>query len=63
MRTQTTPPAAPPVRATGRPGRALPLAAVLLAVFVVPMSISGTAVALPGIGADTQAGLAPSSGW
>ncbi|WP_405789762.1 MFS transporter [Streptomyces sp. NBC_00029] len=59
MRTQTTPPAAPPVRATGRPGRALPLAAVLLAVFVVPMSISGTAVALPGIGADTQAGLAP----
>ncbi|MGW0535209.1 MFS transporter [Streptomyces sp. NPDC003032] len=37
----------------------LPLAAILLAVFVVPMSISGTAVALPGIGADTDAGAAP----
>ncbi|MFI9321662.1 MFS transporter [Kitasatospora aureofaciens] len=41
------------------PGRALTLAAVLLAVFVVPMSISGTAVALPGIGGSTHAGLAP----
>ncbi|MFE0177542.1 MFS transporter [Streptomyces sp. NPDC059002] len=37
----------------------LPLAAILLAVFVVPMSISGTAVALPAIGADTHAGAAP----
>ncbi|MFD0412619.1 MFS transporter [Streptomyces sp. NPDC127108] len=36
-----------------------PLVAILLAVFVVPMSISGTAVALPGIGADTHAGAAP----
>ncbi|MEU8541147.1 MFS transporter [Streptomyces sp. NPDC048717] len=32
--------------------------AVLLAVFVVPISISGTAVALPEIGADTGAGSA-----
>ncbi|MGA4846078.1 MFS transporter [Streptomyces sp. G5(2025)] len=37
----------------------LPLVAILLAVFVVPMSISGTAVALPGIGTDTDAGAAP----
>ncbi|MCQ4209337.1 MFS transporter [Streptomyces longispororuber] len=36
-----------------RPG--LALAVVLLAVLVVPMSISGTAVALPGIGADLHA--------
>ncbi|MEU6663050.1 MFS transporter [Streptomyces sp. NPDC046821] len=59
MSTQTTSPAAPPMDAQLRPGRSLALAAVLLAVFVVPMSISGTAVALPGIGADTHAGLVP----
>ncbi|MFD6229083.1 MFS transporter [Streptomyces sp. NPDC060232] len=59
MSTQTTSSAAPPVQAEGQPGRTLTLAAVLLAVFVVPMSISGTAVALPDIGADTDAGLAP----
>ncbi|MFB6558474.1 MFS transporter [Streptomyces sp. NPDC056400] len=47
------------MRTKGRPGRTATLAAVLLAVFVVPMSISGTAVALPEIGADTHAGLAP----
>ncbi|GAA2493741.1 MFS transporter [Streptomyces thermolineatus] len=41
------------------PRRALTLAAVLLAVFVVPTSISGTAVALPDIGSDTHAGLVP----
>ncbi|MFD3555126.1 MFS transporter [Streptomyces goshikiensis] len=41
------------------PPSALPLAVILLAVFVVPMSISGTAVALPGIGADIHAGQAP----
>ncbi|MFE7109965.1 MFS transporter [Streptomyces sp. NPDC057575] len=41
------------------PGRAPALIAVLLAVLVVPMSISGTAVALPGIGAATHAALAP----
>jgi predicted MFS family arabinose efflux permease len=59
MSTQTTS-SAPPVAAEGtQPGRALTLAAVLLAVFVVPMSISGTAVALPDIGTDTHAGLAP----
>nr|WP_301374598.1 MFS transporter [Streptomyces xanthophaeus] len=51
--------AAPPARAKQQPDRTATLAAVLLAVFVVPMSISGTAVALPGIGADTHAGLAP----
>ncbi|MFF2746971.1 MFS transporter [Kitasatospora sp. NPDC058048] len=43
--------AAPPPR----PGRTLTAAAVLLAVLVVPMSISGTAVALPRIGVDTRA--------
>ncbi|WP_236240849.1 MFS transporter [Streptomyces sp. CC228A] len=48
-------PAPPPAG----PRQTLTLAAVLLAVFVVPTSISGTAVALPGIGADTQAGLVP----
>ncbi|NEB79273.1 MFS transporter, partial [Streptomyces sp. SID14478] len=42
-----------PVEAPGR--RGLTLAAVLLAIFVVPMSISGTAVALPGIGTDLGA--------
>ncbi|MYS38849.1 MULTISPECIES: MFS transporter [unclassified Streptomyces] len=36
------------------------LAVVLLAVFVVPTSISGTAVALPAIGADLHAGPAAS---
>ncbi|MFG3225765.1 MFS transporter [Kitasatospora sp. NPDC048194] len=50
----STAPDAPP-----RSRRPLTLVAVLLAVFVVPMSISGTAVALPDIGADTHAGLAP----
>ncbi|MYW64060.1 MFS transporter [Streptomyces sp. SID8379] len=43
----------PPVEAGGR--KRLTLGAVLLAVFVVPMSISGTAVELPGIGADLHA--------
>ncbi|MFD7639647.1 MFS transporter [Kitasatospora sp. NPDC059795] len=37
----------------------LTLAVVLLAVFVVPTSISGTGVALPYIGADLDAGLVP----
>ncbi|WP_030755326.1 MULTISPECIES: MFS transporter [unclassified Streptomyces] len=59
MSTQTTSPPAPPPGAERQPGGTVTLAAVLLAVFVVPMSISGTAVALPGIGADTHAGLAP----
>ncbi|MFJ6052490.1 MFS transporter [Streptomyces sp. NPDC092307] len=59
MSTQTTTSPAPPAGGEGRPGRTVTLAAVLLAVFVVPMSISGTAVALPEIGADTHAGLAP----
>ncbi|WP_372345361.1 MFS transporter [Streptomyces sp. KL116D] len=52
MSTTTSVPV-PPVEGARRPG--LALAAVLLAVFVVPMSISGTAVALPGIGADLHA--------
>ncbi|MEB8343078.1 MFS transporter [Streptomyces endophyticus] len=43
----------PVEEARGRRGPTL--AAVLLAVFVVPMSISGTAVALPAIGADLGA--------
>ncbi|MGW2471571.1 MFS transporter [Streptomyces sp. NPDC001665] len=38
--------------------KGLTLAVVLLAVFVVPTSISGTAVALPAIGADLHAGSA-----
>lgn len=46
-------------RPPAEPRRKLTLAAVLLAVFVVPTSISGTAVALPDIGADTHAGLVP----
>lgn len=56
--------AAPPAAADARTGAAAPggagltLFAVLLAVFVVPTSISGTAVALPDIGADTGAGSA-----
>ncbi|GGS15623.1 MFS transporter [Streptomyces aureoverticillatus] len=48
-----------PAAASARKPPFAPLAAILLAVFVVPMSISGTAVALPGIGADTDAGTAP----
>ncbi|MFF7446039.1 MULTISPECIES: MFS transporter [unclassified Streptomyces] len=41
------------------PRQTLTLLIVLLAVFVVPTSISGTAVALPDIGADTHATLVP----
>lgn len=56
-----TAPAAPP-GADAAPkqsgGGGLTLFAVLLAVFVVPTSISGTAVALPVIGADLGAGSA-----
>ncbi|MFJ6381656.1 MFS transporter [Kitasatospora sp. NPDC092039] len=59
MRTQSPPSAAPSAAEVPHPGRTLTLAAVLLAVFVVPMSISGTAVALPRIGAGTRADLAP----
>ncbi|WP_051939719.1 MFS transporter [Phaeacidiphilus oryzae] len=65
MSTETAPTAdagAPPTQAGGAAAAAphpLTLAAVLLAVFVVPMSISGTAVALPEIGAATHASLAP----
>lgn len=60
MSTQTASSDAPPASAAKEmPGRTLTLIAVLLAVFVVPMSISGTAVALPDIGASTHAGLAP----
>ncbi|MFJ8440965.1 MFS transporter [Kitasatospora griseola] len=44
---------------TGRRRRTLILVAVLLAVLVVPMSISGTGVALPYIGSDLDAGLVP----
>ncbi|MEU2128799.1 MFS transporter [Streptomyces sp. NPDC018352] len=60
MSTQTASSASPsmPMAQKG-PGRAPALIAVLLAVLVVPMSISGTAVALPGIGAATHAALAP----
>ncbi|NLU71996.1 MFS transporter [Streptomyces sp. HNM0575] len=69
MSTQTDPPAeertateaesgrAPGQGSGGSSRRGLTLFAVLLAVFVVPTSISGTAVALPGIGADTHASL------
>ena len=39
-------------------GAGLTLAVVLLAVFVVPSSISGTAVALPAIGAEIESGVA-----
>ncbi|CAM4238787.1 MFS transporter [Nocardiopsis rhodophaea] len=39
--------------------RILTLAAILLAVFVVPSSISGTAVALPAIGTATGADIVP----
>jgi MFS family permease len=54
---QTTAPTTPDVTGTppAAPRRGLTLAAVLLAVFVVPTSISGTAVALPDIGADMHA--------
>ncbi|MFJ6465817.1 MFS transporter [Streptomyces sp. NPDC091387] len=46
--------------AQGAPQRkTLILGAVLLAIFVVPTSISGTGVALPYIGADTGASLVP----
>jgi predicted MFS family arabinose efflux permease len=63
MSTDISPPAdaAPELTASRSgtaPGHRLTLAAVLLAVFVVPMSISGTAVALPGVGTDTGASLA-----
>jgi MFS family permease len=54
-------PAAPPSggrRSSGTLARQVTLGAVLLAVLVVPTSISGTAVALPDIGARTDAGLA-----
>ncbi|MET9801242.1 MFS transporter [Streptomyces sp. NPDC006368] len=54
-----TAPAAPSAHAGAGPRQTLTLIAVLLAVFVVPTSISGTAVALPAIGADTHAGLVP----
>ncbi|MFF1647833.1 MFS transporter [Streptomyces sp. NPDC058240] len=60
MSTQTASSAPPPTPvAQEGPGRAPALIAVLLAVLVVPMPISGTAVALPGIGASTHAALAP----
>lgn len=60
MSTQTASSAAPAAPAAEeKPGRTLTLIAVLLAVFVVPMSISGTAVALPDIRASTHAELAP----
>ncbi|MFF2613125.1 MFS transporter [Kitasatospora sp. NPDC058046] len=54
---QAAPSGAPDQRR--HPARTSVLAAVLLAVLVVPMSISGTAVALPRIGAGTHADLAP----
>ncbi|MFD5786208.1 MFS transporter [Streptomyces sp. NPDC127037] len=47
-----------PTRQPGPERQGLTLAVVLLAVFVVPTSISGTAVALPAIGADLHAGPA-----
>ncbi|MER5946865.1 MFS transporter [Streptomyces sp. NPDC001904] len=60
MTTHADPDTIPAGQESGAPpGQRLTLLAVLLAVFVVPMSISGTAVALPGIGADTHASLAP----
>ncbi|MCO5968060.1 MFS transporter [Actinoallomurus soli] len=55
--------AAPPLATSPRPeaeraaGHRVTLAAVLLAVLVVPTSISGTAVALSDIGGQTSAGL------
>lgn len=39
------------------------LVVVLLGVLVVPMSISGAAVALPDIGKDLDTSGAPSCGW
>ncbi|MFF0479861.1 MFS transporter [Streptomyces sp. NPDC004435] len=65
--TATTRTGAPGTAATrtDSPGAAAPrrqtliLTAVLLAVFVVPTSISGTGVALPHIGADIGASLVP----
>ncbi|MFD0392170.1 hypothetical protein ACFQ3Z_02860 [Streptomyces nogalater] len=41
---------------------AITLAVVLLAFATVPMSISGAAVALPGIGADLHTAGAPCNG-
>ncbi|WP_425577763.1 MFS transporter [Streptomyces drozdowiczii] len=52
--------AAAPTRQPSSERQGLTLAVVLLAVFVVPTSISGTAVALPAIGADLHAGPAAS---
>ncbi|MFJ5924410.1 MFS transporter [Kitasatospora sp. NPDC092948] len=46
-------------RTPGRRRTTLILVAVLLAVLVVPTSISGTGVALPYIGSDLDAGLVP----
>ncbi|MFJ7910325.1 MFS transporter [Kitasatospora sp. NPDC096204] len=46
-------------QASGRQRQTLILVAVLLAVFVVPTSISGTGVALPYIGSDLDANLVP----
>ncbi|MBH1938577.1 MFS transporter [Streptomyces sp. AV19] len=45
--------------APARSGTALTLAVVLLGVLVVPMSLSGAAVALPGIGEDLNTSGAP----
>lgn len=54
-RTQTAPPSAATATAVAPKRIGLALATVLLAVFVVPMSISGTAVVLPGVGTDLHA--------
>ncbi|USS44404.1 MFS transporter (plasmid) [Burkholderia glumae] len=51
--TQTSSRVAAPDRAS------LTLATILLAIFVIPTSISGTAVALPSVAAQLQADLAP----
>ncbi|WP_327269319.1 MFS transporter [Streptomyces sp. NBC_01218] len=63
MASPTTDPARPAVGPSApesaSTGGGLTLFAVLLAVFVVPTSISGTAVALPDIGADLDAGAGP----
>lgn len=48
-----------PAASGATPRQTLTLLTVLLAVFVVPTSISGTAVALPDIGVDTHATLVP----
>lgn len=39
------------------------LGVILLAIFVVPSSISGTALALPAIGSDLSAPLTGLNGW